>query len=417
MARPRNPVPVVHVSKKPPYVAWWSHDGKIIRRGCSAATRTEAIKIADQRFQEWRNPPAPAAYTIGQLLEAYIADRTKPVSLGGEPYSASFLYNLKHVRPFFASYTAAMLTPDAWKAYRAFRGAMLVNNAGTKAARVKTQKPIKPTTIKRELNALRGAIIWGRVRKWAGLPAKEEMQLKGFSEDNTRHVFLTRAEFDALLAALKETPHLQLFCLLSVATAGRMSAVLALKWTAVSLGFDDEPTLIESFPFAIAARTHANGAPAPARQRRWDNDRAMFVAPIVSTKDRTIILRAPITFDLGRGRGNKKTGSGYVDFSNQRLYLALADAYRNRRSEFVVEFRGKGIKSVDLSDAFERADIPQAKRTQHVLKHTCCSWLRQAGTDWRDMASLTGTSEETLKRHYAHIAPEDLRKVSASLAL
>lgn len=310
-----------------------------------------------------------------------------------------------------------MLTPAAWQAYRTWRGAMNVDNAGSRAAKVQVPKPIKDSTIKRELNALRGAIIWGRDRKWAGLPGEGEMKLKGFDDDAShKHHFLTRAEFSRILDALHETPHLQLFCLISVATAARMSAVLELKWSAVSIGgAEDMWTPMGDSPLALAAYVEGSGEPKEpvVAVRRGD----MMVAPIRATHDWTVVRRAPITFDLGRGRGNKKRGSGYVDFSNKRLYLALSDAHRNRRTEYVIEWRGAGIKSVDLSDAFERAEIPKAKRDLRILKHTCCSWLRQAGTDWKDMAALTGTSEETLRRHYAHIAPENLRKMSASLAL
>ena len=242
------------------------------------------------------------------------------------------------------------------------------------------------------------------------------MKLKGFDDDAShKHQFLTRAEFNRLLDVLHETPHLQLFALISVATAARMSAVLELQWSAVSIGVGDdvwEP--MGASPFALAAYVEGSGEPPEPVQAVWQGD--MMVAPIRRpTRDWTVVQRAPITFDLGRGRGNKKRGSGYVDYSNKRLYVALADAHRNRRSEFVVEWRGSGIKSVDLSDAFERAEIPKVKRDLRIFKHTCCSWLRQAGTDWKDMAALTGTSEETLRRHYAHIAPDNLRKMSASL--
>ena len=44
----------------------------------------------------------------------------------------------------------------------------------------------------------------------------------------------------ALLDVLHETPHLQLFALISVATAARMSAVLELQWSAVSIGVGDD---------------------------------------------------------------------------------------------------------------------------------------------------------------------------------
>jgi integrase len=420
MARPKNITPTVKITQSDAGVwsCYWqdSATGKTVRRGCEGATsRDEVQQIATRRFAEWASPPTPAAYTIGQLVDAYLADRTAKLT---EEERKAFFYNFKQVRPFFAKYTAAMLTPAAWEAYRKFRGAMDVNNAGAKVSKDKTRKPIKDSTIKRELNALRGAIIWGRDRKWVGLPGEGEMKLKGFDDDAShKRQFLTRDEFNRLLDTLHETPHLQLFALISVATAARMSAVLELKWSAVSIGgAEDVWRPMTDSPLGLAAHVEGSGEPV-------ESEPSVVRDGMLVTKIRrpwhamTVVRRAPITFDLGRGRGNKKRGSGYGDYSNKRLYLALADAYRNRRSEFVIEWRGKGVGSVDLSDAFERAEIPKKKRDLRIFKHTCCSWLRQAGTDWKDMAALTGTSEETLQRHYAHIAPDNLRKMSASLGL
>jgi len=307
MGRPRNITPVVKVTQNDAGVwsCYWqdSATGKTVRRGCDGARdRAEAEQVAARRYAEWANPPAPAAYTVGALIDAYVEDRIK------QPHSPTFEANLKNVRTFFRNYTAPMLTPAAWQAYREWRGGQHVANASSKYA--KAPKPIKDSTIKRELNALRGAIIWGRDRKWAGLPGEGEMKLKGFDDDAShKHQFLTRDEFNRLIDALNETPHLQLFCLISVATAARMSAVLELKWTAVSIGdAEDVWRPMGDSPFALAAYVPAaDTAAVPDEPTEVDG---MMVAPIRPRHAMTVVRRAPITFDLGRGRGNKKRGSG-----------------------------------------------------------------------------------------------------------
>lgn len=110
MARPRNITPTVKVTKSDAGVwsCYWqdSATGKTVRRGCDgAASRDEAQQIATRRFAEWANPPAPAAYTIGQLMEAYAKDKTDPKN-PERAVSPTFLTNLKRPRVFFANYTA-----------------------------------------------------------------------------------------------------------------------------------------------------------------------------------------------------------------------------------------------------------------------------------------------------------------------
>jgi integrase len=119
----------------------------------------------------------------------------------------------------------------------------------------------------------------------------------------------------------------------------------------------------------------------------------------------------------GRGKGNNRRPSGLISPTNINLWRDLQKAHTSRKTDYVIEYRGKPIKSVDLSDAFERANIPEAKRTQHVLKHTCCSWLVQAGREYGEIAKLVGTTAATIEKFYGHLSPKQMAAVGDVLSV
>ena len=46
--------------------------------------------------------------------------------------------------------------------------------------------------------------------------------------------------------------------------------------------------------------------------------------------------------------------------------------------------------------------------TPHTLRHTLASWLAQADVQLMKIAAILGDTEETVRRHYAHLLPADL---------
>ena len=79
-------------------------------------------------------------------------------------------------------------------------------------------------TIHTELTFLRAALLW----RSHTTPAVIELPSKPPPMD--RH--LTRQQYEKLVAAA-ETPHIKLFIILGLATAGRMTAILELSWDRV----------------------------------------------------------------------------------------------------------------------------------------------------------------------------------------
>lgn len=74
---------------------------------------------------------------------------------------------------------------------------------------------------------------------------------------------------------------------------------------------------------------------------------------------------------------------------------------------YVVRFRGEKIESVKtaLGSACESAELPNGI-TAYTLRHSCASWLVKKGLPTRKIGEFLGTSEEMIRKHYGHLAPD-----------
>ena len=52
------------------------------------------------------------------------------------------------------------------------------------------------------------------------------------------------------------------------------------------------------------------------------------------------------------------------------------------------------------------------KLTPHSLRHTCVTWLLQAGVDIWEVAGFVGMSEETVRKVYGHHSPEHMKNAA-----
>lgn len=260
-------------------------------------------------------------------------------------------------------------------------------------------------TAVRELNALRGAISWGQRNGWKGLEGITVHLPNSSSVVRFRH--LSRAEVGRLLKACIE-PHTRLFVRIAIATGARMSAILELGWDDVTWPV----TAKGNEPIDTADLVATNIVDVPDIE--W-KDPKTGVWHVREGYDFDLEMAGPLSFDFGGGRGNKRRGPGTIGLTNVPLYEELAAAYKRRKSEYVIEWRGKKVSKVDLTDAYRRAHITGA--TQHTLKHTCCSWLVQAGISYERIAKLVGTSAKTIEKHYGHLNPEHLATIGNVLTV
>lgn len=326
-----------------------------------------------------------ASYKLGALLGAYLHHHeTFKIKNGRKD---TIYYALKNLQSYFAGFSLDQLNDAAWQAYRDHR----TKQPNRSAAMRGKGKFVTDATACRELSTLRGALSWGRRNNWKGL---ENVRVHIPNEPKVGVAeYLTRAEALRLIAACVE-PHQRLFVRLALATGARMSALLQLKWENVHWPAGVAKPLWESEAF-----TAVNPRPCPIQELDFDLE-----------------MKEPMRIDLGVGRGNKRRGTGVIGKANVALYDDLYDAYSRRQSEFVIEYRGAPLSKVDLAPAYRRAGLNYQRR-QHLLKHTCVSWLVQEGVSYEKIAKLIGTRSNIIEKHYGHLSPEHLDTVGNVLSI
>lgn len=301
------------------WYAVWRAGGETHRR----ALRTQDGDAAERALIDFRARLAAPQDTIAGIYAAYLADKgTERARWAWGRLQAHF----GHLRPDQVDRAAS-------RAYRASRAA----------------DGVGPGTVHTELTYLRAALRW---HDKAG-PAIVELPPK--PPPKSRH--LTRDEYDRLLTAAK-SPHVRLFIVLALATAGRMAAILALTW-----------------------------------------DRVDLDAGVVQLGDGTRMRKGRATVPL-----------------TERAKLALTEAAKGRTSAYVVEYAGGQVAKIRKSFAAAAAAAGLAWVTPHALRHTAAVWMAERGIPMAEIAQFLGHSDEkTTYRVYARFSPTYLRRAASAL--
>jgi integrase len=214
-------------------------------------------------------------------------------------------------------------------------------------------------TARRELGVLRAAI--NSAHKSGRITRPVAVELPERPEPRDR--WLTRVEVARLIRAAR-TPqarlYLPLFVLIGIYTGRRKEAILSLRW------------------------------------------------PQVDLKASTINFEV-----VGRRRTNKRRGIVPIP---PRLLPHLRRA-RRRGSDigYVLHIHGDRIADIKrgFAAACERSGIEGA--SPHTLRHTCATWLMQAGTDPWEASGFLSMSMETLQRVYGHHHPDYQRTAAENI--
>lgn len=238
-----------------------------------------------------------------------------------------------------------------------FWGEMKVSEVTKKACREYAKARGKaPATIRRELTTLRAALNFmvGEKR----LESAPYVELPDRPEGKDR--WLTRQEAADLLNAARTARgdvrlYLPLFLIIALYTGARKDAVLSLKWDQVDL----------------------------------DRGRINFRP---SDKTQTNKLRAHIPIP-------------------RRLRTFLLSAKRRECEDgWVIHDKGQRIKDIgdarngSFGSACLRAGLSDV--TPHTLRHTCGTWLAQAGVDLHKIGGWLGHSDSRTTALYAHHHPD-----------
>lgn len=234
----------------------------------------------------------------------------------------------------------------AWKHLEPIFGYKLGNQIDKPSCRIYTARRLKQgkssSTIKSELAFLRACL---NLRY--GKPNLDfEMEFPPSSQPRKRH--LKKANMKPLLEAAG-SPHVRLFITLAVTTGARMSAILETTW-----------------------------------------DRVDFEANMIN-------YDAP-----GRHQTNKRRTEVPL---NGLARAALREAQAVAKSNFVVEFEGRQIRSIKkaVARASEKAGIPCSP---HVFRHTAGVWMAEANIPMQKIAQYLGHASTAItEKHYARYSP------------
>lgn len=278
---------------------------------------------------------APIGTTVDAIMDAYLAEKK-----GRVVDHARLVNGWKSAKPTFGHLRPDHITRDICRQYAETRRQQGIHLRG---------RPTGDGTILKELNVVRQALNWhgatGAVFEAPSSPPPRD-----------RH--LTKAEFQRLLNNCG-MPHLRLFVILALSTAGRKSAVLQLTWD------------------------------------RVDFERNQIKLAVAGEKNRKGRALVPMT---------------------DRLRTELLLAREAAMSPYVIEYAGRAVLNIKkgFAAAVERAGLVDV--TPHDLRHSAAVWMAESGVSMDEIAQFLGHSDPGITyRVYARFSPEYLRKAASAL--
>jgi integrase len=224
MGRPKLETPNYRLVKRGEryHVQWWE-DGRPRSVSTGQTDKRKAAVWLNQFVAGQGTPEPPAAPTVAQVLDGYLADR-QPIVRAYDTLEVA----CKALRRHLGDLEPGHLTTERIRFYMARRRAE-GHTVGPADARRK--KITSDGTLIRELVTLRAALKWAKQTKWISgdLPHVEVPP-----QPPPRDRWLSRAEADRLLASAQAL-HMKTFIALALNTAARTGALLELTWDRVDL--------------------------------------------------------------------------------------------------------------------------------------------------------------------------------------
>lgn len=301
--------------------AIWNDNGTK-RASLRTKDRAEAERAFADFLKRWNAP----GETIADIMGAYLLDKQSSCA--------------DHER-----------LENAWKRLEPVFGTLLPRHITRAICRDYIQnRAAGPGTVRRELSVLRAGL------RWFDPQSPAVFELPPPPPPRERH--LSREEYERLVSAARQTPHVWLFTILALSTASRASALLELPWNRIDL-------------------------------------------------ERGIIRL---------GSGTRLKGRATVPIT-ERARQALTEAREVALTPFVIEYGGKRVGRI--RKAFMRAVARAGLGTDvtpHVLRHTAAVWMAEGGTPMAEIAQYLGhSSPDVTYRVYARYSPSYLRGAAAAL--
>ena len=302
---------------------WCAYLGK----GQRVSLRTDKRDVAERRLADLMKQAAQSLETVGEIVEKYLEENAHKASI------RSMRGSWKAGKPAFDPLRPEHIDRQFCKKYAIKRRKEGVGNE----------------TIRKEIGIVRTALRWNN----PACPAVFELP----PAPPPRERYLTRDEYRRLLDACKP-PHLRLFIMLALATAGRKSAILELTW-----------------------------------------DRVDFEKGLIRL-----------------GLGDKRAKGRATVPMTESLRAALLEAKEGALTEYVVEYGARRV--LDIKTGFISAARTAGIKgvTPHDLRRTAAVWMAEAGVPMAEIAQYLGHSTPAITyRVYARFSPDYLKKAAGAL--
>jgi integrase len=318
------------------FVVTWREDGRRRRYRLGKGISKSEAELQRVRFLKSRERlNAREATTVGELFAAYLKDR----EIDGKSIEKQ-RHSWKALAPAFGALSPSDITKTTCREFSSGRVAC-GRSLGTSWT---------------ELSVLRASLSWAR--KSGLIVAAPFVWLPSPPKPKDRH--LTKAEAQLLMRACA-SPHIRLFVLLALCTAGRASALLELEWARVD-----------------------------------------FVRGLI---------------DLRTAEQNRVKRRAIVPM-NDTLRTALEEAHKAAQTRYVIEWAGQRVRSVKRAFARAVAKCGWDDVSPHTLRHTAAVWMAEAGIAMTVIAQYLGHADSrTTERIYARYSPDYLRKASGTLEI
>jgi len=228
-------------------------------------------KLAEARFPQIladaKLMKPPANETVGWIIDTYLSDKEREKS---PSQFATIRAQLRPVKEHLGALRPDQILQPIVDGYVDWRRSQVRWKDHPKM-KAKAEKTISDSTIKAELTKLRAAM--NHMGSEYGRKDLAPLFKIKVSDGLPREDYLTRAEVQRMLDCCGEgREHIELFLLVSVATAARKKAVLDLRWSQVHIGAltasdDVEGTWINFGPGEGKKRRPR--IPIPSNMRLW----------------------------------------------------------------------------------------------------------------------------------------------------
>jgi len=319
------------------FVVTWSERGQRRRFRLAPGLSPAEAKAALARFERDRDRlQIGSDVTVGELARRWIADRE-------------------------ADGKRVVKQRTSWKALEAHFGHLRPEDIGKRECRAFERARLEAGravgTVWTDLSELRACLGWAKREKL--ILEAPVITLPPQPPPRDRH--LTRAEVHRLIEAC-QMPHVRLFVILAVATAGRHAALLELTWDRVDF----------------------EGGRIDLRDPR----------KAVTNKRRQMVPMATMA------------------------RAALSEARPGALTEYVIEWGASRVRSVRVGFAAACRRAGLADVTPHTLRHTAAVWMAEAGVPMAEIAEYLGhTDTQTTFRVYARFSPSALARAMGAVDL